>query len=113
MDHGGSWEGVQIPWILRSCLTFSAIPRIRMSLDTRRVKFASVIMNHEPGRGIGGVVPTSGRAAYNPPATLYATRNRLGLNIGSQLHGKLRELTVDSVDAHDGAAHRYASDSSE
>jgi len=43
--HGRRW--LQIPWILRNCPTFSAAPRIRVSLDTRRVKFASVIMSEE------------------------------------------------------------------
>jgi hypothetical protein len=46
--RGGSWdEAKQIPWILRNCPTFSAAPRIRVSLDTRRVKFASVIMSED------------------------------------------------------------------
>jgi hypothetical protein len=49
--HGRRW--LQIPWILRNCPTFSAAPRISVSLDTRRVEFASVIMHHERGRGIG------------------------------------------------------------
>jgi len=31
------------PWILRNCPTFSAAPRICVSFDTRRIKFASVI----------------------------------------------------------------------
>jgi len=35
------------PWILRNCPTFSAAPRIRVSLDTRRVRFASVIMSED------------------------------------------------------------------
>jgi hypothetical protein len=43
--HGRRW--LQIPWILRNCPTFRAAPRIRVSLDTRRVKFASVIMSEE------------------------------------------------------------------
>jgi hypothetical protein len=38
---------LQLPWMLRNCPTFSAAPRIRVSLDTRRVKFASVIMSEE------------------------------------------------------------------
>jgi hypothetical protein len=42
--HRRRW--LQIPWILRNCTTFSAAPkagpRIRVSLNTMRVKFASV-----------------------------------------------------------------------
>jgi hypothetical protein len=43
--HRRRW--LQIPWILRNCPTFSAAPkaapRIRVSLNTMRVKFASAI----------------------------------------------------------------------
>ena len=35
------------PWILRNSPTFRAAPRIRVSLDTRRVKFTSVIMSED------------------------------------------------------------------
>ena len=35
------------PWILRNCSTFGAALCIRVSLDTMRVKFASVIMNED------------------------------------------------------------------
>ena len=38
---------LQIPWILRNCPTFSAAPRIRVSLDTRRVNFTSVIISED------------------------------------------------------------------
>ena len=40
------------PWILRNCPTFSAAPRICVSLDTRRVKFASVIMSEDVGDSV-------------------------------------------------------------
>jgi hypothetical protein len=46
------------------------------------------------------ILPTSGRTAYDPPATFYATRNRLGSNISGQPHGK-SQLTVDPVNDHD------------
>jgi hypothetical protein len=35
------------PWILRNSLTFRAAPCIRVSLDTRHVKFALVIMSED------------------------------------------------------------------
>ena len=35
------------PWILRNCPTFNAAPRICVSLDTMRVKFASVIIRDD------------------------------------------------------------------
>jgi hypothetical protein len=35
------------PWILRNCPIFSAAPRICVSLDTMRVKFASVIIRED------------------------------------------------------------------
>ncbi len=35
--------------MLRNCPTFSAAPRIRVSFDTRRVRFASVIMSEGGG----------------------------------------------------------------
>ena len=35
--------------MLRNCPTFSAAPRIRVSFDTRRVRFASVIMSEDGG----------------------------------------------------------------
>ena len=37
------------PW---NCPTFGAAPRICVSLDTRRVKFASVIMNGDAGDSV-------------------------------------------------------------
>ena len=37
------------PCMLRNCPTFSAAPRIRVSFDTRRVRFASVIMSEDGG----------------------------------------------------------------
>jgi hypothetical protein len=40
-------EWAHEPWILRNCPTFSAAPRIRVSLDTRRIRFASVIMSED------------------------------------------------------------------
>jgi len=33
--------------MLKNCPTLSAAPRIRVSLDTRRVRFASVIMRED------------------------------------------------------------------
>ena len=40
------------PWILRNCPTFSAAPRICVSLDTRRLKFALVIMSRDGGDSV-------------------------------------------------------------
>jgi hypothetical protein len=41
--------------MLRNCPTFSAAPRIRVSFDTRRVRFASVIMSEDGWVGrVGG-----------------------------------------------------------
>jgi hypothetical protein len=41
--------------MLRNCPTFSAAPRICVSLDTRRVKFASVIMREDGGDSVDAV----------------------------------------------------------
>ena len=40
------------PWILRNCSTFSAALRICVSLDTRCVKSASVIMSRDGGDSV-------------------------------------------------------------
>jgi hypothetical protein len=46
--HGRRW--LQTPRILRNCPTFSAAPRIRVSLNMTRVKFC--LGHHEQGRVI-------------------------------------------------------------
>ena len=49
LARGAEWGTRRGPWMLRNCPTFSAAPRIRVSFDTRRVRFASVIMSEDGG----------------------------------------------------------------
>ena len=48
-------------WVLRNCPTFSAAPRICVSLVTRRVKFASVIISEDGGDSVDSVVAVERR----------------------------------------------------